>query len=89
MQQLRRRLAAIHPCSAIPCRIGLTISTNPAVPHDPWRLMSARFPRRLDLELTDDVYESLQRLSVKTKRSMRDLAADLICRQIVEPVEHR
>ena len=79
----------MHPCSTHSCRIGLTISTLSAVPHDPWRLNPARFPRRLDLELTDDVYESLQRLSVKTKRSMRDLAADLICRQIVEPVEHR
>jgi len=51
--------------------------------------MSARFPRRLDLELTDDVYDRLQRLSVKTGRPLRDLAADLICRQVVEPIEHR
>ena len=89
MQQFRCRLAATHPCSTHSCRIGLTISIHSAVPHDPWRLNPARFPRRLDLELTDDVYESLQRLSVKTERPMRDLAADLICRQIVEPVEHR
>lgn len=47
--------------------------------HDPWRLDPARFPRRIDLELSDAVMERLERLSAKTGRPVRDIAADLLC----------
>ena len=36
------------------------------------------FPRRLDLDLSDEALERLRRLSARTGRSVSDLAADLL-----------
>jgi hypothetical protein len=38
----------------------------------------SRFPRRLDLDLSDEAVERLHRLSASTGRSVSDLAADLL-----------
>lgn len=56
--------------SALTCGVGLV---DPAFLLDP-----SRFPRRLDLDLSDQAVERLQRLSASTGRSVSDLAADLL-----------
>ena len=43
-------------------------------------------PRRLDLELSEEVYQALQLLSGRTGRSIRDLAQDFIAQAITPPV---
>jgi len=48
-------------------------------PRDPWRLDPSQFPQRIDLELSEAVMERLERLSAKTGRPLRDIAADLLC----------
>ncbi|MEI8250208.1 MAG: hypothetical protein WCF98_03460 [Synechococcus sp. ELA057] len=45
---------------------------------DPWRLDPSCFPTRIDLDLSDQAIERLERLSARTGRSVRDLASDLL-----------
>lgn len=56
---------------------------------DLWRFDPAIFPRRLDLVLSDHALDQLERLSLSSGRSMRDLAADLLCQAISDPRPHR
>ena len=56
--------------SALVCGAGLV---DPA-----FLLDSSRFPRRLDLDLSDEAVQRLQCLSARTGRSVSDLAADLL-----------
>jgi hypothetical protein len=47
---------------------------------DPWRLDPAKFPRRFDLELTDEVYEVLVAISERSGRSIAEVAAEMLLR---------
>jgi hypothetical protein len=50
--------------------------------HNRWHLDPARFPQRLDLDMSESALESLEQLSRRTGRSIRDLAADLLSRSV-------
>ena len=52
--------------------------------HNRWRLDPSRFPKRLDLDLSDRVLDHLDRLSAKTGRSVSDLAADLLSQPLAD-----
>ena len=56
----------------------LSSPTSRAMTSDPWRLDPARFPKRIELELSEPVMEHLQQLSLRSGRPLRDLAADLL-----------
>jgi hypothetical protein len=45
---------------------------------DPWRLDPARLPKRLDLEVSDEVYAQLQSMSERTGRSISDLVGEIL-----------
>jgi hypothetical protein len=47
-----------------------------------WCLDPSKLPQRLDLEVSDDAYECLQRLSTKAGISVRDLAERLISQSV-------
>lgn len=49
-----------------------------------WNVDPARLPKRIDLELSAEVYERLEDLSRRTGRSIRDLAEEMIYRQAVQ-----
>jgi len=49
---------------------------------DRWTLDPSRFPKRLDLELSEQALAALERLSARTDRSVSDLAADLLSKAI-------
>ena len=48
---------------------------------DSWRLDPSRFPQRLDLELTAEVYEVLAAISERTGRSISEVAVEMLSRQ--------
>jgi len=52
--------------------------------HDPWRLDPSQFPRRVDLELSEQAMAHLEALSARTGRPIRDLAADLLSQAIAD-----
>ncbi len=49
---------------------------------DPWCLDPAKFPQRVDLELTDEVYAVLVAISERTGRSIAEVAAEILSRDI-------
>ncbi len=49
---------------------------------DQWRLDPAKFPQRVDLELTDEVYAVLVAISERTGRSIAEVAAEILSRDI-------
>ena len=49
---------------------------------DQWRLDPAKFPQRVDLELTDEVYAVLVVISERTGRSLAEVAAEILSRDI-------
>jgi hypothetical protein len=53
---------------------------------DAWKLDPSRMPRRLDLEVSEEVYEALEVLSRRTGRSIRDLVEDFIAQSIASPL---
>ena len=53
---------------------------------DPWVLDPSRMPRRLDLEVSEEVYEALEALSRRTGRSVRDLVEDFIYQWVTPPL---
>lgn len=54
------------------------------MPTDGYRLDPSRFPKRLDLELSEPAMVALECLSARTGRSMSDLAADLLSMAIAD-----
>ena len=44
----------------------------------PFRLDPKDFPRRIDLEVPEDVLEYLQRISARTARSVSEIAAAIV-----------
>ena len=61
--------------------IGASIS---GMNHNRWTLDPSRFPKRLDLDLSDRTLDVLARLSAKTGRSVTDLASDLLCQALAD-----
>lgn len=57
--------------------------------HDPWRLDPSKFPKKIDLDLSDEALERLERLSARTGRSVRDIAADLLCQAVADQEQHQ
>lgn len=51
-----------------------------------WKLDPSRMPRRLDLELSDTVYEALEQMSKRTGRPIRDLVEVLIAQSVTPPL---
>ena len=51
-----------------------------------WQLDSGEFPRRLDLEVSEEVFSYLQALSAKTGRSISEIATELLSRS-VDPID--
>jgi hypothetical protein len=54
-----------------------------------WRLDPARFPKPLELELSERVMNYLQELSLRSGRPVRDLAADLIAQAAGSMQQHQ
>lgn len=54
---------------------------------DPFRLDPKYFPKRIDLEVPEEVLAYLQRISDRTGRSISEIAAALIV-QIAEKFDH-
>jgi hypothetical protein len=53
---------------------------------DAWKLDPTKLPRRLDLDLSDEVYEALEALSRRTGRPIRDLVEDFIAQSVTPPL---
>ncbi len=53
-----------------------------AMAFDPWRLDPAKFPQRLDLALTDEFYEVLVATSERTRRSVSEVAVEMLAREM-------
>lgn len=51
-----------------------------------WQLDPGDFPRRLDLEVSEEVFSYLQALSAKTGRSISEIATELLSRS-VDPID--
>lgn len=49
---------------------------------DPWRLDPAKFPQRLDLDLTEEVYGLLAAISKRTGRSIAEVALEMLSREM-------
>ena len=53
---------------------------------DDWKLDPCKMPRRLDLDLSDEVYEALEALTRRTGRPIRDLVEDFIAQSVTPPL---
>lgn len=53
---------------------------------DAWKLDPSTMPRRLDLELSEELYAALEVLSRRTGRPIRDLVEDLIAQSVTPPL---
>jgi hypothetical protein len=53
---------------------------------DAWKLDPSKMPRRLDLDLSDEVYDALEALSRRTGRPIRDLVEDFIAQSVTPPL---
>ena len=54
---------------------------DPGAASDSWRLDPSRFPLRLHLELTGEVYEVLAAISERSGRSISEVAVEMQGRQ--------
>ena len=45
---------------------------------DPWQLDPDRFPKRVDIEVSDEAYELLTELSQRSGRSISEIAAAIL-----------
>jgi len=52
--------------------------------HDPWRLDPSRFPKTIDLDLSEQTLGVLEALCARTGRPLSDTAADLLCQAIAD-----
>jgi hypothetical protein len=53
---------------------------------DAWKLDPSKMPRRLDLDLSEEVYKALEALSRRTGRPIRDLVEDFIMQSVTPPL---
>ena len=51
---------------------------EPAMPTNHWHLDPAKFPKRIDLDLSEEVYEQLMAISQRTGRSVSEIAAEIL-----------
>ena len=51
---------------------------------DPYRLDPRQFPRRIELELSEEILEAMQKLANATGRSISEIATDILSRDIEE-----
>jgi hypothetical protein len=51
-----------------------------------WRLDPAKFPKRIDLELTEEVYGHLIAISQRTGRSISEIAVEILGQSIDTPL---
>ena len=51
-----------------------------------WKLDPSMMPRRLDLYLSEEVYDALEALSRRTGRPIRDLVEDFIAQSVTPPL---
>jgi hypothetical protein len=56
---------------------------------DAWKLDPSKMPRRLDLDLSEEVYEALEALRKRTGRPIRDLVEDFIAQSVTPPLPLR
>ena len=49
-----------------------------------FRIDPKQFPRRIELELTEEVLEAMQKLADATGRSVSEIATDILSRDIEE-----
>ena len=53
---------------------------------DAWKLDPSKMPMRLDLDLSEEVYDALEALSRRTGRPIRDLVEDFIAQSVTPPL---
>jgi predicted DNA-binding protein len=53
---------------------------------DPFRLDPDKFPKRLDLDLSEEVYERLLALSRKSGRSIQEIVEQILCASVADRV---
>ncbi len=51
---------------------------------DPFRLDPDKFPKRLDLDLSEEVYERLLALSRKSGRSIQEIVEQILCASVTD-----
>ena len=51
---------------------------------DPFRLDPDKFPKRLDLDLSEEVYERLLALSRKSGRSIQEIVEQILCSSVTD-----
>jgi hypothetical protein len=49
-----------------------------------YRLDPRQFPRRIELELAEEIFEAMQKLADATGRSVSEIATDILSRDIEE-----
>jgi len=54
------------------------------MPTDPFRLDPDKFPKRLDLDLSEEVYERLLALSRKSGRSIQEIVEQILCASVTD-----
>lgn len=64
---------------------------NPSPREEPddterYRLDPARFPQRVELDLSEELVRHLETLAARTGRSLNDLVTELLSRQIEPPL---
>jgi len=62
------------------------VPPDPLHASDPWRLDPSRFPRSVDLELSPEAYATLQAMSERRGRSMREIAAEILQQALDRPM---
>lgn len=55
-------------------------------PSNRYRLDPARFPKRLDLELSEPLLQHLEELAIRSGRSINDVITEILSRQMEPPV---
>ena len=53
---------------------------------DPFRLDPDKFPKRLDLDLSEEVYERLLAISRESGRSIQEIAEEILCASVADRV---
>jgi hypothetical protein len=54
------------------------------MPTDPFHLDPDKFPKRLDLDLSEEVYERLLALSRKSGRSIQEIVEQILCASVTD-----
>ena len=60
-------------------------SSNASEPNSRFRLDPARFPKRLDLELSEPLLRHLEELAMRSGRSLNEVITEILSRQMEPP----